>query len=408
MFGRASAVRRLNKPDRFDLHMSQTMYATAALEPFTLALWLFSGDIDGVSGELRLAVCLIWGAHTVLCLALLRRRLAALREGTVPSAREAVPMLVVTAAAVFLGLAFHVWGALPDEATARMLANAALMFAAGPLAVGWTARRAAGAYVLTALGAGLCAGLAGASLDLLLTTGLITLFSGFLIGGSFTFSAWTMKVVREIDRAREVESRLAVAEERLRFARDLHDVVMRNLSVIALKTELSIELSHRGRPDAVTQMVEVQRIARESQDEVRAVVNGYRTIDLRTELTGARSVLQAAGIACRIDGELSLNGERQTVLAWSVREGTTNVIRHSEATECSISLSGADGEVLLTMENDGVPVGRNEEPHGNGLAGIRDRLSSLGGRMEARVLSGGRFRLSVRLPADERQPTEVG
>ena len=84
----------------------------------------------------------------------------------------------------------------------------------------------------------------------------------------------------EAERAREVETRLAVAEERLRFGRDLHDVLGRNLSVISLKSELAVQLARRGRPEAVEQMIEVQRIAQESQREVRAVVRGYREADL--------------------------------------------------------------------------------------------------------------------------------
>jgi energy-coupling factor transporter ATP-binding protein EcfA2 len=86
--------------------------------------------------------------------------------------------------------------------------------------------------------------------------------------------AWTLSVLWEAERAREVEARLAVAEERLRFGRDLHDVMGRNLAVIALKSELAVQLARRGRPEAVDQMIEVQRIAQESQREVRDVVRG--------------------------------------------------------------------------------------------------------------------------------------
>lgn len=113
------------------------------------------------------------------------------------------------------------------------------------------------------------------------------------VGGGFlaftsVFSVWLLDAVYRLDEARDTRARLAVAEERLRFGRDLHDVMGRNLAVIALKSELAVQLARRGRPDAVEQMIEVQRIAQESQREVRAVVRGYREADLGVELAGAQ------------------------------------------------------------------------------------------------------------------------
>jgi two-component system, NarL family, sensor histidine kinase DesK len=125
--------------------------------------------------------------------------------------------------------------------------------------------------------------------------GLISVFTG-------RSSAWYIAVIRELQEARGVQARLAVAEERLRFSRDLHDVMGRNLSAIALKSELAAQLARRG-PSAeasveqsVEQMTEVQRIARESQSEVRAVVRAYREVDLPTELAGARGILRTTAV----------------------------------------------------------------------------------------------------------------
>lgn len=89
-------------------------------------------------------------------------------------------------------------------------------------------------------------------------------------------SAWTPRVMWNLREARVIQTRLAVAEERLRFGRDMHDVLGRNLAVIALKSELAVQPAQRGRPEAVDRMVEVQRIARESQQEIRELVRGYR------------------------------------------------------------------------------------------------------------------------------------
>src|SRR5256886_11759898 len=117
-----------------------------------------------------------------------------------------------------------------------------------------------------------------------------------LVVFAFRATVWTMGVVWELDRSRQVQASLAVAEERLRFARDLHDVVGRTLSVIALKAELAAQLAKRGRDDAVDEMLEVRRIAQESLAELRAVVGGSRTADLDVGVARARSLLPSAGI----------------------------------------------------------------------------------------------------------------
>lgn len=155
-------------------------------------------------------------------------------------------------------------------------------------------------------------------------------------------SAWVLDVMWKLREARDVQARLAVAEERLRFGRDMHDVLGRNLAVIALKSELAVEPAQRGRPQAVDQMVEVQRIARASQQEIRDVVRGYREADLRTELTGAQSVLRAAGIECGIEGDsgAELPTPVQSALGRVVREAATNVLRHGDPRRCTIRLGG--------------------------------------------------------------------
>lgn len=212
--------------------------------------------------------------------------------------------------------------------------------------------------------------------------------------------AWTLSVMWEAERARETEGRLAVAEERLRFGRDLHDVMGRNLAVIALKSELAVQLARRGRAEAVDQMVEVQRIAQETQREIRDVVRGYREAELGAELAGAQGVLEAAGIGCRVTGApVGLPPAVQAALGWVVREGTTNVLRHGDAETCAITVSVTEGRTELTIENDGAPeapVGSG----GSGLRGLRERLATVGGTLE-HTSEGGRFRLTARVPLPE-------
>ncbi|OEV29026.1 hypothetical protein AN219_18990 [Streptomyces nanshensis] len=230
--------------------------------------------------------------------------------------------------------------------------------------------------------------------------GLLSVFTG-------RSSAWYIAVIRELQEARGVQARLAVAEERLRFSRDLHDVMGRNLSAIALKSELAAQLAQRGAsPEAsVEQMTQVQHIARESQSEVRAVVRGYRDVDLPTELAGARGILRAAGVDCRTDnGGSRLPVPVQAALGWVVREGATNVLRHADATWCTVwvGTDAAGGSALLVMENDGArtPAGEGAGGRtGSGLAGLRERLDGVGGTLRA-VHDGerGTFRLTAEVP----------
>ncbi|MFD4728009.1 sensor histidine kinase [Streptomyces seoulensis] len=228
----------------------------------------------------------------------------------------------------------------------------------------------------------------------------LTLSFGVLIAlGAGRTGAWTLSVLWEAERAREVQARLAVAEERLRFGRDLHDVLGRNLSVIALKSELAVQLARRGRPEAVEQMAEVQRIAQESQREVREVVRGYREADLTAELAGAKGVLGAAGIECSVRAEdVVLPVPVQSALAWVVREAATNVLRHGDARHCAVELVTGKDHVVLTVENDG--AGGVAGSGGSGLAGLRERLAAVGGTLTAGPAGEDRFRLDARVPMD--------
>nr|WP_275585960.1 histidine kinase [Geodermatophilus sabuli] len=201
-----------------------------------------------------------------------------------------------------------------------------------------------------------------------------------------------------MDRTRGVQLQLAVAEERLRFARDLHDVMGRNLSAIAVKSQLAAELVRRGREGAVEELADISRVAEESLREVRDVVRGYRRSDLPGELAGARSVLRAAGVGCTVEGEddgAALPEPVQTALGWVVREAVTNVLRHSRATACTVALRTDGGEAELRVSNDGVagtPV-----DWGNGLTGLAERLAATGGRLTADAVE-DRFVLTATVP----------
>ncbi|MBT2385408.1 sensor histidine kinase [Streptomyces sp. ISL-11] len=269
----------------------------------------------------------------------------------------------------------------------------------GPLSLTMRLRR----YLALCLGMALLLG--GALVPLRVGWGPVALVSSmvFLIGlwsaSVARVSGWMLRVMWELEEARDAQARLAVAEERLRFGRDLHDVLGRNLAVIALKSELAVQLARRGSSTAVDQMTEIQRIARDSQREVREVVRGYREADLHTELAGARGVLSAAGIDCRIDG--AAGGELpvpvQSALAWVVREATTNVLRHADARRCAVRMRVTEGVAVLVMENDGVPEAA-ASGGGSGLGGLRERLAALEGTLTAERRPPAVFRLTARVP----------
>jgi two-component system sensor histidine kinase DesK len=218
---------------------------------------------------------------------------------------------------------------------------------------------------------------------------------------SFRFSVWVLDVVGQLELARDVQARLAVAEERLRFARDLHDVMGRNLSAIAVKGQLAAELVRRGRSEAAEEVADISRIADESLREIRGVVSGYRNASLPGELAGARSVLRAAGISCSVtgdEGSARLPEPVQAPLGWAVREAVTNVLRHSRATTCTITLQAADGTAELRVVNDGALGAEQSDPTwGNGLTGLAERLSLSGGRLTA-SRADGCFTLSATMP----------
>ena len=188
--------------------------------------------------------------------------------------------------------------------------------------------------------------------------------------------------IDELRAAREELARLAVAEERLRFARDLHDLLGHSLSLITLKSELAGRLAHRMRARAAARSRDVERVARRALREVREAVAGYRRPALGEELAGVRDMLTAAGIETRIDATAGpLPPAIDAVLAWTVREGATNVIRHSRARHCEIRVTREDGNVRAEVIDDGRGDGRprRREAAGSGLSGLAERVAELDG-----------------------------
>jgi two-component system sensor histidine kinase DesK len=388
--------RRHSQADRFELYCQVTLYSTVVLVPF-LAAGAIAPEVefDG-RAVLTVAAAIV---HIVLCVLLQRAGIAAYL-GRGPRPTRLIQAGGVSTVAVSATAAAAYPSVLPGESEGPALLVILMYVTLYAVALAMVVRPA---VVVPAVG-----GPAAAAVFALGTAqgwaepGTPVLVLAVLLGAlvpACRVTLWTLGMVRELERARQVQAGLAVTEERLRFARDLHDVLGRTLSVVALKAELSARLAQRGRPDAVGEMLEVRRIAQDAQAELRAVVGGYRAADLAGELAGARALLVSAGIACRVDGDGGdLPTQVQGTLGWVVREGTTNVLRHSEARTCTITLRTTGDAVTLAMDNDGLPPGAAGIQLGNGLVGLTERITALGGTVTARLAGAGRFRLVAEVP----------
>jgi two-component system, NarL family, sensor histidine kinase DesK len=230
------------------------------------------------------------------------------------------------------------------------------------------------------------------------------LFWGITAAVAATSALWLligglMRANEALREARAELAEMAVAEERLRFARDLHDLLGHDLSLIALKAELASKLLPGRVDDAAAEVEHIRDLTRSALDQVREAVGGYRRPTLTSELAGARVALEAAGIELEVvAGDEAFDPEVASVLAWAVREGATNAIRHSGARHAAITLRAGDGTTELEIADDG----RGAPPHdggGHGLTGLRERVQSVGGTVEAGADPGGGFRVKVRVPA---------
>ena len=260
---------------------------------------------------------------------------------------------------------------------------------------------AAAVVAVTLLGAG--AVLLSAPLPLVASDPVVAVVLVYsLLAGLYGVGfGWLAATYRELDRARVELARLAVAEERLRFSRDLHDLLGHSLSVIALKSELAGRLVPGDPGRAVQEVEDIERVSRQALAEVRAAVTGYRgPVALVAELDRARSALTAAGVITRIDAPSGpLPAAAEELLAWTVREGATNIVRHAGARRVVIRVHHGDGGVGVELVDDGRGAAAGPDPGpANGLDGLAERVAAAEGEFEAGTAPGGGFRLAVRVP----------
>ena len=226
-----------------------------------------------------------------------------------------------------------------------------------------------------------------------LTNTLIVLLPVLLIGLAMMGFRMQMTLMHELAQARETVAKLAANTERLRLARDMHDLTGQSLSMITLKSELAAKRlaklpSSAEREAVLTELGDIGRVSRQTLHDIREAVSGYRRPTLAIEVITAQSALEAVGIGLGDDAELTLRSgtfdpDAEAVLAWCLREAVTNVIRHSRARHCRIRLAGHMGELSLEVTDDGHGFAGHDpdHPRGNGLRGMSERLSTVGGRL---------------------------
>ncbi|NYE72572.1 sensor histidine kinase [Microlunatus parietis] len=308
-----------------------------------------------------------------------------LRRGLIIALAVLLIMLAQVTGPAWLSLFFHVGMAVGVMLPVREAYLGVAVLVVVLLVLGWP-------YGLSFLG---------------LPVGLLGLWGAATIGQTANLA--------ELIMARRRLAELAVAEERLRFARDLHDLLGHSLSLISLKTELGERLIDADPVRARTEIADAHAVARRSLREVREAVGGYRRPVLTTELDGARELLESAGIETVIDDQLDGDPIRHdAVLAWAVREAVTNVVRHSGAGRCRIELRRSGRLICLVVDDDGRGPARTLPSQagpgsglagpGSGLAGLAERVHQADGATLTIEDLGPGFRLRVTVPAEPEVP----
>ncbi|MER7990236.1 sensor histidine kinase [Streptomyces noursei] len=239
---------------------------------------------------------------------------------------------------------------------------------------------------------------------------------GTFLSGMVTATVLSLfDTIHELRATRQELARSAVEKERLRFSRDLHDLLGHTLSVVVVKAEAVRRLAPRNLDAALAQAADIEAVGRQALTEIREAVSGYREGSLTTELDRARSALDGAGIepVVRHAGP-PLPPQAEALLGWVVREGVTNAVRHSGATRCEIEVHVDDDRARLTITDDGrgpvssgasdagaaaAPPGAVPGPvGGTGLKGLTERLAAAGGTLRSGPDGRRGFRVTAELP----------
>ncbi|MEV0371984.1 sensor histidine kinase [Streptomyces sp. NPDC050636] len=234
---------------------------------------------------------------------------------------------------------------------------------------------------------------------------------GTFLSGMVTSTVLSLfDTIQELNTTRQELARSAVEKERLRFSRDLHDLLGHTLSVVVVKAEAVRRLAPRNLDAALAQAADIEAVGRQALTEIREAVSGYREGSLATELDHARSVLEAAAIepVIRQSGP-PFPPQAAALLGWVVREGVTNTVRHSGATRCEIDVHAGNDRVRLTITDDGrgLAADPSAPAGGSGLKGLTERLASAGGTLHSGTDGRRGFRIKAELPVDTGELTDA-
>jgi two-component system, NarL family, sensor histidine kinase DesK len=298
--------------------------------------------------------------------------------------------LLALAVVVYLPMYWFTW----NWAAAQIL----LIASAAILLRGWLRVAVTGAPVLgTAVASAFY--LAGRYSSVFIAYEIIAWFIDLLLYGAALYVAIRLVMVAdELHAARTEQAEGAVGQERLRVSRDLHDLLGQSLSAISLKGDLALRLLSSDPAGAGSEIESLTGVARSALHDVIAIARDEHSVSLHGEIDAAAALLRAAGIKVSVDTGLGVPpAHAQEVLAWAVREATTNVLRHSEARNCSITLRAGDGGVGLEVCNDRA---RGASGPGTGLAGLAVRAEAVSGSVRAEAAGDGRFLLRVWVPEE--------
>lgn len=382
----SGAVRPADVPHGAETWAAEhTTWLLVALHvPFAVAGPLFV--LPRHESSALLDVCAVLGAIALFALQL--RHSLAFAHGERPAAWPVTLGAVVTIA--YGGLAIIGW----DWSVSQWFVSASVaMLLLGPVRVIAAAAPPLGTAAVASYQLA-DAGYGSTSNVVLTTYWLVVLGMG---SAALYGSARLAEVVDELRAARREMVELAVGRERLRVSRDLHDLLGQSLSAVSLKGDLALRLLATDGEAARAEIESLTDVARGALRDVRAVARDEHAVSLRAEVDAAAALLGAAGIDVRADVDLpALPTGVEQVLAWAVREGATNTLRHSEATTWAVTAAAGDHGVELDMVNDGA---RGPEGPHRGLDGLAERARELDGGVVAGPLPGGRFRLAVTVPA---------
>ncbi|WP_433464202.1 histidine kinase [Spirillospora sp. CA-128828] len=269
-------------------------------------------------------------------------------------------------------------------------------FLAGTFLVGLPRRASVPLVAVTMAGVGAGARMLGLGTASVVNYVVSTLVTGLVVYGLVRLA----RLVRDLQAAGEELARAATVQERLRAARDLHDLLGHSLAAILLKCELARRLADVDPARSRQELAEIVDMADQARGDLRTATGGDAELSLEGEVASARSVLTAAGVEVEVETGLEhpdLDGRVSAVLGTVLREAVTNVLRHSTATRCTI-LTGRDGDaVRLVVVNDGLDPDAPRTPPGAGIGNLTTRLASFGGTLSARADGAGYFRLEARI-----------